>query len=113
VGWVSRDRLVDGLRIRSRRGWDMSGLLPELSELPRGLVLDGELVAFGDDASRTFRCRVAGYSTVSAASPSCSWCLTSLLTIGEAAWSGRTGKAPAARQAGSCESVVVRAGSFS
>jgi ATP dependent DNA ligase-like protein len=34
-----------GLRVRSRRGWDMTALLPELAKLPSGLVLDGELVA--------------------------------------------------------------------
>src|SRR5437588_8607491 len=39
---------VDGLRVRSRRGWDMTALLPELELLPAGLVLDGELVAFAD-----------------------------------------------------------------
>ena len=37
---------VDGLRVRSRRGWNMTQLLPELRSLPAGLVLDGELVAF-------------------------------------------------------------------
>jgi bifunctional non-homologous end joining protein LigD len=37
---------VDGLRVRSRRGWDMTPLLPELRSLPTGLVLDGEVVAF-------------------------------------------------------------------
>jgi bifunctional non-homologous end joining protein LigD len=36
----------DGLRVRSRRGWNMSPLLPELRDLPPGLVLDGELVAW-------------------------------------------------------------------
>ncbi len=38
----------DGLRVRSRRGWNMTSRLPELAVLPRGLVLDGELVAFND-----------------------------------------------------------------
>ena len=33
-----------GLRIRSRRGWDMTPALPELAGMPSGLVLDGELV---------------------------------------------------------------------
>ena len=37
---------LDGLRVRSRRGWNMTRLLPELRSLPAGLVLDGELVAF-------------------------------------------------------------------
>ena len=38
----------DGLRVRSRRGWDMTHAVPELAELPAGLVLDGELVAWAD-----------------------------------------------------------------
>ena len=36
----------DGVRVRSRRGWDMTAMLPELRRLPSGLVLDGELVAW-------------------------------------------------------------------
>jgi ATP dependent DNA ligase domain len=36
----------DGLAVRSRRGWDMTSVLPELRDLPAGLVLDGELVAW-------------------------------------------------------------------
>src|SRR4029450_759191 len=36
------------LRVRSRRGWDMTELLPGLGGLPTGLVLDGELVAWRD-----------------------------------------------------------------
>ena len=35
----------DGFAVRSRRGWNMTQVLPELRELPSGLVLDGELVA--------------------------------------------------------------------
>jgi bifunctional non-homologous end joining protein LigD len=35
----------DGLRVRSRRGWSMTSLLPELAGLPGGLMLDGELIA--------------------------------------------------------------------
>jgi bifunctional non-homologous end joining protein LigD len=38
----------DGLRVRSRRGWNMTALLPELRGLPAGLVLDGEVVAWRD-----------------------------------------------------------------
>ena len=38
----------DGLRVRSRRGWDMTALLPELAALTPGLLLDGELVAWRD-----------------------------------------------------------------
>jgi bifunctional non-homologous end joining protein LigD len=36
----------DGMRVRSRRGWNMTQVLPELRGLPAGLVLDGELVAW-------------------------------------------------------------------
>jgi bifunctional non-homologous end joining protein LigD len=32
--------------VRSRRGWNMTFVLPELNALPSGLVLDGELVAW-------------------------------------------------------------------
>jgi bifunctional non-homologous end joining protein LigD len=45
---------MDGLRVRSRRGWDMTERLPELTSLPEGLVLDGELVALGDDGRPSF-----------------------------------------------------------
>jgi hypothetical protein len=34
--------------VRSRRGWNMSERVTELATLPRGLVLDGELVAFNE-----------------------------------------------------------------
>jgi bifunctional non-homologous end joining protein LigD len=43
-----------GLRVRSRRGWDMSDRLPELKGLPEGVALDGELVALGDDGRPSF-----------------------------------------------------------
>ena len=43
-----------GLSVRSRRGWNMTQLLPELMDLPQGLVLDGELVAWGDDGLPSF-----------------------------------------------------------
>jgi bifunctional non-homologous end joining protein LigD len=39
-----------GLRVRSRRRWDMTQLVPELAGLPDGLMLDGELVAWDDGA---------------------------------------------------------------
>ena len=45
---------MDGLRVRSRRGWDMTELLPELADLPPRLVLDGELIAFGEDGKPDF-----------------------------------------------------------
>ena len=38
-----------GLRVRSRRGWNMTALVPELADLLPRLTLDGELVAFGED----------------------------------------------------------------
>jgi ATP-dependent DNA ligase len=38
---------VSGLRVRSRRGWDMTERVPELDGLPSG-VFDGELVSFED-----------------------------------------------------------------
>ena len=41
----------DGLRVRSRRGWNMTTHVPELETLPRGLVLDGELVAFNNEGA--------------------------------------------------------------
>jgi bifunctional non-homologous end joining protein LigD len=37
------------VRVRSRRGWDMTALVPELAAIERRVVLDGELVAFGAD----------------------------------------------------------------
>ncbi len=36
----------DGFAVRSRRGWNMTAVLPELRTLPAGLLLDGELVAW-------------------------------------------------------------------
>jgi bifunctional non-homologous end joining protein LigD len=43
------------LRVRSRRGWDMTARIPELAEcLPADVQLDGELVAWGDDAQPDF-----------------------------------------------------------
>jgi bifunctional non-homologous end joining protein LigD len=42
------------LRVRSRRGWDMTPLVPELSALPVSATLDGELVAFGEDGAPDF-----------------------------------------------------------
>src|SRR5438067_10297630 len=34
--------------------WNMTELVPELAALARGLVLDGELVSFGDDGGPSF-----------------------------------------------------------
>lgn len=42
------------LRVRSRRGWDMTTLVRELSALPVNGIFDGELVAFGRTARRIF-----------------------------------------------------------
>jgi bifunctional non-homologous end joining protein LigD len=48
----------DGLRVRSRRGWNITTVLPELGGLPVGLVLDGELVAWkGVEPSFPHICR--------------------------------------------------------
>jgi bifunctional non-homologous end joining protein LigD len=43
-----------GLEVRSRRGWSMAERLPELTRLPEGLVLDGELVAIAEDGRPSF-----------------------------------------------------------
>ena len=43
------------LRIRSRRGWDMTARVPELADcLPADVQLDGELIAWGDDGTPDF-----------------------------------------------------------
>ena len=64
-GWLFEPKL-DGFRClvcthggrfraRSRRGWDMTGLLPELAEaLPLDVQLDGELVAFDEHGRPDF-----------------------------------------------------------
>ena len=49
---VSTERA--SLRVRSRRGWDMAPLVPELLALPISGTFDGELVAFGEDGSPDF-----------------------------------------------------------
>jgi len=57
VKWDGFRALVsteDRLRVRSRRGWNMTAKVLELSELPSGLVLDGELVAFNDGGDPHF-----------------------------------------------------------
>ncbi len=45
---------LDDLFVRSRHGWNMARQLPELGELPTGLVLDGELVVWGEDGLPSF-----------------------------------------------------------
>jgi hypothetical protein len=47
-------RSGDDYRVRSRRGWLMTELLPECAALPVRGVFDGELVAFGDDERPSF-----------------------------------------------------------
>jgi bifunctional non-homologous end joining protein LigD len=42
------------LRVRSRRGWNMTEHVRFLEQLPVRAVLDGELVAFGDDGKPDF-----------------------------------------------------------
>jgi bifunctional non-homologous end joining protein LigD len=52
VKWDGFRALVRGgghLRIRSRRGWDMTPVVPEFEGLPDA-IFDGELVAFEDGA---------------------------------------------------------------
>jgi bifunctional non-homologous end joining protein LigD len=44
----------DSLRVRSRRGWDMTDLLPELAVFPIFGVFDGELVAFDSNGAPDF-----------------------------------------------------------
>lgn len=43
-----------GLRVRRRRGWIMTDLVPELAGLPVRATLDGELVAFDSDGAPDF-----------------------------------------------------------
>jgi bifunctional non-homologous end joining protein LigD len=43
-----------GLRVRSRRGWDMTDLLPELASFPVFGIFDGELVAFDTSVAPDF-----------------------------------------------------------
>jgi bifunctional non-homologous end joining protein LigD len=45
---------VGGLTVPRRRGWDMTHAVAELERLPEGLVLDGELIALGDDGLPSF-----------------------------------------------------------
>jgi bifunctional non-homologous end joining protein LigD len=48
-------RTGDEYTVRSRRGWNMTELLPEFASLPVRGVFDGELVAFGNDRKPSFR----------------------------------------------------------
>ena len=45
---------VGRLRVLSRQWWKMTPHLPELAGMPRGVALDGELIAFGDDGKPSF-----------------------------------------------------------
>ena len=49
------------LRVRIRRGWDMTERLTFLSELPARVILNGELVALTRTVSLTFRCSASAY----------------------------------------------------
>jgi bifunctional non-homologous end joining protein LigD len=63
-GWVFEPKLDGfrclvcthhGFRARSRRGWNMTELLPELADaLPEGVQLDGELVALDETGRPDF-----------------------------------------------------------
>ncbi len=57
------------LRVRSRRGWDMTDLIPELGEISVEAGLDGELVAFGPDGAPDFPLVASGCSCDAQASP--------------------------------------------
>jgi len=51
VKWDGFRALVNrngDFRVRSRRGWNMTALLPELADLPAKAMFDGEIVAFND-----------------------------------------------------------------
>ena len=50
MGSVDSSARAMGCAFMSRRGWNMTALLPELERLPEDLILDGELVAFNDAA---------------------------------------------------------------
>ena len=57
VKWDGFRRILStesGLRIRSRRGWDMTDLLPELANFPTFGIFDGELVASDSDGAPDF-----------------------------------------------------------
>jgi len=66
-GFCAVVSIEDGLRVRSRRGWDMTDAVPELHGLPPEVVLDGELVAW-QDVEPWFPMSAIGCST--ATSPS-------------------------------------------
>lgn len=57
-----------GLRVRGRKGWNMTALVRELADLSPGLVLDGELVAWATTASRAPLACANGCCTESPAS---------------------------------------------
>lgn len=50
-------------RVRSRQGWDMTELIPELAALPVYGTFDGELVAFNTDGAPTSQRRARVCST--------------------------------------------------
>src|SRR4051794_24654402 len=48
-GFCALVSTVGRLRVLSRQWWEMTPHLPELQALRRGLALDGQLMAFGED----------------------------------------------------------------
>jgi bifunctional non-homologous end joining protein LigD len=42
-------------RVRSRRGWDMTSLLPEFARIPVGGIFDGELVSLDHERRPSFQ----------------------------------------------------------
>ena len=59
----------DELQVRSRRGWNMTPVLPELRSLPAGLLLDGELVAWKGNEPYFPHLYAGGFSTETCPSP--------------------------------------------
>jgi hypothetical protein len=50
------------LSVHSRRGWDMTARVPELAQArPANVQLDGELIAWGDDATPDFTDSAGGH----------------------------------------------------
>jgi ATP-dependent DNA ligase len=56
------------LRVKNRRGWDTTSIVPELAALPDGVAVDGGLVAFGVTDCRASRGSAIECCTASGAS---------------------------------------------
>ena len=57
VKWDGFRALVDsrnGITIRSRRGWDMTDMVPEIQGFPARGIFDGELIAFDNEGRPSF-----------------------------------------------------------